>query len=172
MREVCKSWKEGFESSVTGIRVQSCGPLLPFTGPEAAHLRFLRVTSLNLGSSFMASTALQNFSGFRKLSSLTLGVIGAEYFPFGSKPLFRTLTAEALHHLRKIPLKSLNLRGCNRLEEPSLENLQGLPLTGLNLSGCRLGLGPIHGMPLRVLSLGWGKHISQMPVWQSLGICR
>lgn len=70
MREVCKSWQDGFEGSVSKMRVKTAGPLLPANGNLASRMH--QLTSLDLGACCMDENDLQRLAGMYKRSSTRL----------------------------------------------------------------------------------------------------
>lgn len=61
MREVSKSWQDGFEGSVTKMKVRGAGPLLPSDGALAT--RMPQLSSLDLGAACMDEKDLKNLAG-------------------------------------------------------------------------------------------------------------
>lgn len=124
MREVCKTWQNGFEMAVSG----NLGPRKAMVLPEGAELaqRFPGLTSLDLGESFVGNGWLPNLHALPKLRVLVLGrEVGGG---FASR-----LTDAGLAHLRGLPINSLDLANCQKLTVEGLKCLQGLSLTKLNL---------------------------------------
>lgn len=73
MRMVCKTWAQGFELGVAGVKISASGPELP-SEPRAMHLRFSGLTCLDMGRcQFVGSPQLERLMGLKTLVSLRLG---------------------------------------------------------------------------------------------------
>lgn len=132
MREVCKTWEEGFECSVTTIRIGKEGPLPPPTLCE----RYPALTCLDLGESFIDENALAILGNLKKLISLILGATQRDprkFWDLEDGQLAKEFTGTGLEHVRGLSLQTLSLSGCANL---SLQPLNGLPLTSLSLYNC------------------------------------
>lgn len=162
MRGVSKTWQEGFELGVTGIRVSPLDPVLPDGG--IACRRFPMLTMLDVGDSSADEAWLQTLRAFPKLSSLVLGYSK----PLAShKSLARRLSDTGLALLHGLPLVHLDLSHCTQLTPRGIRSaIRGMPLTSLILHGVGkvtdAGMESLRGMPLRVLDLSVGdNHIDQ-----------
>lgn len=158
MRLVCKTWQQGFELSVTSIKVHFGNPYLHWMGDTA--LRFPAVTNLDLGECYAQGANIWRVHDFPILNSLILGAEGGPAL-FRSYDTVSRLSADRLlQPLYGLPLTSLDLRGCNNLTSGELGvNLQGMPLTHLDLRDCKwvlneAGFQAISELPLTSLNLG------------------
>lgn len=155
MREVSRSWQEGFEGGVRSINVSRGGPELPRGGQLAR--RFPGLVLLNIGDSLMDEDRLLDlWDSNPKLTSLVLNgpELSAWCFP---PPLGLKLTANGLSNLSASRLTELSLKRCRHLEDSDLVSLMGMPLRCLVLDDSTMitndGLEYLQGMPLRFLSL-------------------
>lgn len=71
MRGACSSWKEGFERSVTSLKISPGGPAPPSGGVLAE--RFPGLTSLDLGGCPLPEEGLACLRGLKNLVKLSLG---------------------------------------------------------------------------------------------------
>lgn len=177
MRGVCKSWQEGYESSVTKIRITKTGPVLP--DDRSFQARFPLLAALHLEYCNDSKPALQNLVGLSRLAILSLRPSSRPRHSIASmvrdedlEPLSRMqltgldlsyccrIGRTALENLVGMPLVSLCLDHCSHLGKNALETLRGLPLTKLDLSYCAKlnneDLESLEGLPLSDLNLeGW-----------------
>lgn len=137
MRRVSKTWKEGFDASVTRLRidvsvrdVKDSSPFLPRNFSE----RFLKVTSLDIGSSLTPQKHLARLSGLKELKFLTLGIPQRCRGSWQHSCLANRLSVAGLMHIASEQLAHLGLSGCKSLGDNVLEKFQSLPLTSLDLS--------------------------------------
>lgn len=171
MREVCPSWKQEYEHSVSKITEDDWPPLLA-TVPDLAN-RFPGLTSLQIHRENMGQTSIGSLSSLRKLADLYL-YSEVDFFPpddtiwwtapeleaLHSLPALRSLTIashaiEDLQSLRGLQLTSLELFFCTAIT--NLDGLQGLPLASFRLVQAPLlkdaGLESLRGMHLTSLDL-------------------
>lgn len=145
MRGVSRTWKAGFESSTSKVKLGCKGAVLPRGGAFA--LRFPAVRALDVSDSLTA----------RKHAAGILGrVVGAGI----TSLILRgcdSLTDYEMDLLGELPLTRLDLSGCSQITDVGLQFLHGLLLEDLDLGGCRrltpAGLAHLRGMPLRRLVL-------------------
>lgn len=176
MRAVSKTWQEGYEISVTKIRIAKQGPVLSAGGSFAS--RFPLLTSLHLEYCILNNPGLQNLKGLNRLVDLSLrdpsnisdlqtSLVSDEHLFYLRKMKLTNLDLTGcscvdivgLRYLRRMPLTRLILRDCRYLDKASLECLRGLPLAVLDLAFCNQvtneGLRVLQGMPISDLNL-WG----------------
>lgn len=157
MLGVNKSWQQGFELGVSGVRVYPAGKLTTPTLPPGGKLaqRFPALECLDVAGSMSLDEAwLKDLKDFRKLHSLTLGT--SREFVVGIALAFR-LTDAGLKYVQGLPLTHLDLRGCRGITDGGIDALKGLSLKLLDLRGCwevsDEGLEVVKGMPLTHLAL-------------------
>lgn len=177
MFQVCKTWKLGFEESVTKLTVQENSPNLPLDGSIVA--RYWKLASVKFRKLHSSQDGLKCLQGATKLASLSfdsrwgkfsffsprLVVLLDEDFrylsgkPITSLDLFSCdmITGSGLACLQEAPLTSLNLELCGNLEDASLQHLRRFMLTKLDLTHCRkissVGMENLKGVPLVSLNL-------------------
>lgn len=167
MRWVCHSWQDGFERSVSSIRVPlrtpgTSAPKIPQNGSLAQ--RFPLLTSLDIGACQIDEMRLADLVGLDKLTTLYLTprALHPRIFfypgePVPLPPLGLSLTGRGLRCLNGLPLTKLVLRGCRELKNLGLRHLRGMQLTSLDLGDCKQitdsGLASLKGMPLTALNL-------------------
>lgn len=112
MREVSKSWQDGFEDSVVKMKITSDGPPPPRC---SFRRRFPRLANLHLGDCPMAESQLDSLAGLKQLTILNLGKItkaaGYHRLPESKRPIAFKITGTGLGPLRCLPLTVLSLRG-------------------------------------------------------------
>lgn len=151
MRGVCSSWQQGFERSVSKIKITQDGALFPADGSFSQ--RFSGLVSLDLGESLIEEADLSSLAGLKGLQTLSMGKV---FYSMKIAPHVRLsdrLTGVGFQHLGGLTrLRSLSLRYCENLVDGSFECLRGLPLTDLDLTKCSgltgSGLRFLSGMPL------------------------
>lgn len=112
MRGLNKTWQQGFEGSVTALRVGPSGPFLPDTFPH----RFPDLTSLCLGESLMAEVDLAQLAGLKNLRILNLGGESASWAAGAEgEQLSLRLNGSGLQHLNGLQLENLVLSHCQKL---------------------------------------------------------
>lgn len=157
MMGVCHSWKQGFENSVSRIKVPRAGPLLPCNGKLADHFPWL--TSLDIGDSLMNEVSLgDSLLGLKHLTTLALQ---PKDIPITKETLRQTLgwqmTGAGLSSLQGLPLAKLVLRDCKHLRDANLRHLQKLHRISLDLGNCErvsgAGVENLSTMPLTDLWL-------------------
>lgn len=110
MRGVSKTWEQGFDYSITSLKIWSCGPLLP----ENAPVRFLELATQGLGASTMPIDDLSSLARFKKLTAVSLAFDMSEpRMQDDSETLHRVVTDESLIQLRDLHLTSLDLSQTN-----------------------------------------------------------
>lgn len=144
MRQVSRTWKAGYEGSVTSIKLSESGPMIPPGGAFAR--RFPSVRSIELGDYYKPAESPDENIG---------RLVGAQITCLA---LSGPLTDSGLAQLREIPqLTRLSLRGCSKITDAGLSCLRGLLLQDLDLGGrgqlSPAGLAHLRGMPLSHLSL-------------------
>lgn len=146
MREVCQTWREEFELSVTKVVI--IGVKSPPPPPSFSNC-FPNLTSLDIGQCRMCEAGLGVLAGLKKVVCLNLGTLE----PFGWH-LTRNLTSTGLALVCHLPLTSLDLTGCAEVNDTALGCLQKLPLTRLNLVGCKVrNSSSLLGLPLSLTDL-------------------
>lgn len=197
MRGVCSNWKQGFERSISDLRIKRAGPVFPPDGSFSE--RFSGLTRLNLGSSLIDEADLSQLVGLSKLKTLILG----DYFSWEEGQhqgrLSNCLTSAGFQHLGSLPkLQTLLLGGCGNLVDEALEGLRGAQLKDLSLGKCcglrgygfqyledlpiaRLDLHHcdkletlegLRKLPLTVLNLGRCTSLSSLEALQGLPLAR
>lgn len=149
MRAVSKEWKQGFEASVSKIRVGKYGVRLP--GCESLEERFPGLTELDIGTSLLSVDGLSNLAGLKRLTAVTLG---SGWRNHGRGELQHRVTGELFRCLRVVPIQKLVLYGCKKFCDADLALLRGLPLTSLDLEGSSVrSLDGLRGMALQCLDI-------------------
>lgn len=179
MRGASKTWKAGYDLTITKIKISFDGPPLPADGSLSQ--RFPELTSLEVGDCPMDESRLVNLRGLKQLKVLVLGEPDFTWKDYNLPPgsafaemakvlndrreqrrnerglLVHGLTSAGMQHLRGLPLTKLLLRKCKLLKDAGLEPLRGMPLERLDLEGCGKisdsGLENLRGMPLTDLNL-------------------
>lgn len=172
MREVSKSWKAGFEDSVSGFKVLQHqqhrlrgNQYLPSVSHPLIHIlskRFPKLTSLDLGESPLQEVELVELRYVTQLKSLTLGCDRGRLAHLGlvgdARPLAWRVKGCGLMALQYNQLTCLDLRFCTQLCDSALKYLEHMPLTSLSLHGCTQisgfpGLQYLQALPLTALNL-------------------
>lgn len=169
MRGVSKTWKEGYENSVTKIRIYEDCPVLPADG--SFHAQFSLVTVLHLEYCKVRKPELQNLGGMKRLAFLSLKP------PFRlPNPLSSMVGDDDLEPLRRMQLSGLDLSDCCRIGNASMQKLRGMHLEFLGLSHCRnLGntaLKLLRGGPLTKLDLSFCDNLSNEGLASLQGLSR
>lgn len=118
MRRVSKVWQQGFDLTVSSLRIPLEAPVLPPHGPA---LRFPSLTHLDLGESSTLKSTLANLRDFSKLTSLVLGRLSG---PTPAESLHARMSDHAMAYLRGLPLRSLVLARCRSITSLGLGYLQ------------------------------------------------
>lgn len=135
MRGVCSSWQQGFEASVTKIRIFRRDSLFPADGSFSE--RFSGLVILDIGDSRLDEAVLSNLAGLKQLKTLNLGRWSLPKKPVPGVRLSDRLTGVGFQHLVGFTqLRKLSLRFCENLVDSSFEYLRGLSLTDLDLAFC------------------------------------
>lgn len=147
MLGVSRTWRSGFEDSITKIRIDSGGLSMP---PGRFCERFSHVTFLDLSICPLDHACMESLQNLRCLVKLKLG---------------KNADNGTMLYLRETTVKNLDLSGCFQLTDDGLELLKGMPLTNLDLQGCceisDAGLQFLTGMPLLALNLSGCYEVSR-----------
>ena len=150
-RAVCKSWAAISLEAITSLQLQDCSRL-----PEGWSAVFPRLTSLNLGSSYITDSQLESLDSMAELKSLNL----AWCHPVSDSGLILVSKIKSL--------TSLNIKGCKKITSAGVASLSELPgLTELNMEGCErvrnTGIQAISKLTaLRSLTMGWCYQVSDI----------
>lgn len=148
MRKVCRTWKTGFELSVTKIKLVKTPSLCtPFATGRILTQYFPTVRTVEI-SKVIFKPELTGDECVRRL-------VGAHITTLILR--MGVLTDAGMAHLAHFPLTSLDLNGCWWITDAGLGFLAGKPLEELDLGGCPgltpAGIERLRGMPLRRLTL-------------------
>lgn len=164
MRCANKIWQQGFENTITKLRISIEGPPMPVNGTFSQ--RFPSLVFLDLGESPVAEADLAQLAGLKHLRTLILGGYNLYTEDADGGELLHRLTGVGFPLLAGLQLEDMGLSGCKKVPDSALEGLRGQPLTNLDLSACRglvgSGFQYLLGMPLATLDLGYCENVTSI----------